>query len=211
MKGKTDKGVRIMAALLSAWSLFGLFGCGKRPAPVSGGIVDQTDSKAPKTIVSKEITAFSADFYLRGEWSPGETGRTYAFEIVPDETGALSAAETGAGIRFPADEALLTALQDMIDEEKLAEKNGVVRYTAGLPPEFQPCHAAVDYASGERLRFTVGNDPDAAWAKRTYLIFADWFAGKGDASLLPPRKTDPVKQVILTLKENKICGRESTG
>ncbi len=196
-------GKMILSAVLSVLTFFGFGGCSG--APESGGVTDKTDHNAPKTIVSKELTSFYAHFYLRGEWSPGKGDRFYTFDVHQDEQGILTAfVRTDSGqegvISRPADGKLLAALQSIIDTYKLAGDNGYYRVTAGLPPEFQRCQFSADYVSGETLRFTRNNDPDAEWTKATYLVFADWFAEQGDKSLLPPEQSfGPIKGCSFTL------------
>ncbi|MBO4915513.1 MAG: hypothetical protein J5449_09940 [Oscillospiraceae bacterium] len=205
--------MRITAALLSAFALFGLGGCqgGRQnePEPIAGGVTDKTDRGAPKTIVSKDIAELYATFCLEGEWSPGRRTSFYTFSVKPDDVGTLTASESVAGVGAPADKALLTALQEIVDRYGLAGQNGEHHTTAGLPPEFGPCTLSVHYASGEKLTFTYDNDPDAAWAKEMYLAFADWFASKGIDALLPPETvTGTVTDVHVFLRDDgsgKLC------
>ena len=65
-----------------------------------------------------------------------------------------------------AEDAFLVQLQNVIDAYRLVELNGVYRVTAGLAPEYQECCVFVEYESGEKLNFTVNNDPEAEWAKK---------------------------------------------
>lgn len=178
--------MKISAILLSLISF--VTGCGRRPfeEPVCGGETDKTDTKAPKEIKSKEITGYYAHFLLEGEWSEGHRNDFYTFEIKKDEEGILKASEILTGVSATADDELLKGLQDIIDEYKLVRNNGEYRTTAGLPLEYQPCTLRVDYASGEKLTFTHNNDPNASWAGKTYLLFADWFADKGEKALCLP-------------------------
>ena len=203
----------IMAVLVCAASLFGLFGCSKQTGPesvsgpdsesiLSGGTTDKTDPDAPKEIVSKEISDFYVTFFLEGEWSPGREYMQYEFVVKPDENGVLTASETGIGISAPADAEFLASLQDIIDKYDLAESNGVYRVTAGLPPEFQWCNLTVNYRSGETLTFTTNNNPDAEWIKDTYLLFADLFAKNGDDSMLPPNETKPISRIIIRFSDD---------
>ena len=201
----------VFSAALAALALFGLGGCAGAAVsdpPICGGTTDKTDRNAPKIIESKDLTSFYAHFYLNGEWSPGRENRFYTFEVKKDGQGAWTAtAQTdtvaGAAVSVPADEELLAELRSIIDAHKLAAKNGVYRVTAGLPPEFQPCSFSAGYASGETLAFTENNNPDAEWAKETYLAFADWFAAKGDASLLPPEQSfGPIQTCSFAFNEN---------
>ena len=207
MKNRKGKpAMRMIALLLSAVAIFGLGGC-KKPAGsgdiIEGGVTEKTDRKAPKIIASKDITDFYATFCLMGEWSSGRKNEFYTFAVKPNESGTLTASEQITGVSAPADNTLLTALQEIVDARKLAEWNGEYRTTAGLPPEFWPCTVTVGYASGEKLTFTHNNDPDAAWAKEMYLAFADWFAARGINDLLPPETVvGAVANVSLTFKDN---------
>ncbi len=165
-------------------SIFSLWGCKKNNEnpPVSGGVIDKTDYNAPKVIQSKDIKDFSVTFYPQDSWLSEGAHRAYTFEI-KEIGGKLTATEAESKISFPADEKLLAALQTVIDEHSLADKNGIYRVTAGLPPEFQECSLEVNYESGESLKFTENNDPRAEWSRAVFTVFADWFAEKGDNSL----------------------------
>ena len=205
----------VLPAFLCAVLLFSLAGCEGEIIPdindgtESGGTTDKTDYNAPKEIKSKDITDFHTEFYLNGEWVPGTEGETYTFDVKEDGFGVLTASESTTGIRCEADDELLSALQTVIDERGLAEKNGVYNITAGLPPEFWPCNLTVNYASGENLTFTTDNNPEADWAKDTYLVFADWFSEKGDDTLQPPELDEPVARFTLSFDDDGInyrCG-----
>lgn len=172
--------------------------------PLCGGTTDRTDWDAPKTIESKDIVQYRASFYLVGEWSPGRGDEQYVFEVLPDANGTPMASEQTSGISYPADAELLGALQSIIDDDSLAAENGVYRVTAGLPPEFQFCELNVSYASGETLAFTTNNNPDAEWAKDTYLAFANWFAKQGDDSLLPPETQVEVAQLRIRFRDGDL-------
>ena len=200
------RGKMIMAVLVSLLTFLGLGGCASAiDRPECGGTTDKTDHNAPKKIESKDLTDYYAHFYLSGEWSPGRNDRFYTVEVRKDEQGVLTAtvwtdSVKDACVSLPADEKLLTKLQSIIDERKLAAKNGVYRVTAGLPPEFQACHFNANYASGEKIEFTENNNPDAEWTRETYLTFAEWFAEKGNESLLPPKLSyGPIKDCSFTL------------
>lgn len=201
-----------MAALICTFALFGLFGCDSSPVsgPVDGGTVtNKTDYNAPKVIESKDIAAYHAHFMLYREWAPGFEDAFFTFEVAPDANGELMASELTTGVSAPADEELLTALQAVIDEHGLAERNGSYRLTAGLPPEFGPCTVNVDYASGENLTFTENNEPDALWAKQTYLVFANWFAGKGEDALLPQQVEWQIERLSIATIQDGIITRYS--
>ncbi len=201
--GKGKRIMRITTILLSALAL--LSGCHSRPplAPVCGGVTDKTDQKAPKVIESKDISDYRVNFMLHGEWSPGHKSVFYTFEVKPDDSGTLTASESVTGVSAPADKSLLDALQAIIDKYRLVEENGVYRITAGLDPsEYGPCTLTVNYASGEKLTFTLNNEPGAEWAKATYLAFADWFAARGIDALTPPAAAvGTVTNVSLTFQD----------
>ena len=210
----------ILSALLCALTLFGLGGCRTDnpdpDAPSAGGTTDKTDYDAPKEIKSKDISQFYATFFLVGEWRPGFQGGQLTCEIKEDDAGQLMATLSSEGdssdapademplASAPADGTLLTAVQEIIDEYELVQQNGIYRVTAGLAPEFQYSSMTVQYESGEQLTFTTNNNPDAMWAKQLYLAFANWFAEKGDDSLLPPKRTESVVKLRYHFKDNGI-------
>ncbi len=206
---KNRKGIKIMAALLCASLLFGLGGCTDKPEPVpepepiDGGTTDHTDPNAPKVIQSKDIRAFYTNFYLQNRWW-GEEERFYEFKIELDSSGVLTASETNSGVCLPADKALLDALQGVIDEYDLVSMNGLYRVTAGLPPEYQENILQVSYESGERLSFTINNEPEAKWAEAVCDVFTAWFSANGEDGLQPARETSLVTRLNITLREGSI-------
>lgn len=206
MDNKHIKRKFMISALLCASAILGLGGCTEASflsPPVCGGVTDNTDHNAPKNIVSKDISSFHAHFFLHGEWSPGRTDRFYTFDIKRDDKGVLMASSYEPAISLPADKALLVKLQSIIDSHDLAASNGIHRITAGLPPAFQPCSFKAEYASGEMLQFTQDNNPEADWAKQTYLAFANWFAENGFPALLPPQQNfAPVSDLFLEFTES---------
>ena len=165
-----------LCALLCALTLSLFAGCGKEALPISGGTVDRTDPNAPKVIHSKEITSFDATFFAASR-QVTEDIKMFHLTVKPDDTGKLIASGDVLPFQWPANEALLTALQDVIDRYDLAKKNGVYRVTAGLAPECQEGGLHVTYASGETLSFTENNDPYAPWAEAFYDAFNAWAEG----------------------------------
>lgn len=170
-------------AFMAAAMALLMAGCGKTadPAgPVSGGRINNTDPDAPKVIQSKEITEFYTSFYLNTRWT-AEENHSFQFQVKPDGNGAWTVTEPGSEITCAADETLLTELQDVIDRNELASKNGICEYTAGVAPAYGACILRVTYASGEILNFTVDNDPEAEWSAMFCDVFAEWFQ-KNDIS-----------------------------
>ena len=184
--------------------LFGLGGKKPKPSHVCGGTTDKTDHNAPKEIKSKDITDLSVTFYLSGEWSSFETKQRFSFDIKPDENGGLTLTELDKHLSAAADKDLLASVQQVIDETRLALKNGISKVTAGLPPPYQPCYVTINYASGEKISFTENNNPDAKWAKQMYLTFADWFASHGNDKFLPPVYKGTVDSVRLDMRKSGI-------
>lgn len=141
-------------------------------APIDGGNTTRVDPEAPKTIVSKEITALSTSFFCLDADDPAQ-GAHYAFRLTPDGDGkwtlSVSAPTEGS---VTVDESVLREVQTLIDDYALAGSNGLYSVTAGLPVEYTPCFLSVDYASEEHLEFTVDGDPEAGWcaALRTYFL-----------------------------------------
>ncbi len=209
--------MRFLAVLLSLFSLIGLGGCRGETAPeppasppvqkpeqeiTSGGVTNKTDPNAPKVIESKDISDYSVNFRLNGEWSPGHKNVFFTFEVKPGESGVLTASESVTGVSAPADRALLDALQAVIDAYHLAGQNGVYKLTAGIDPsEFGPSTLTVHYASGETLTFTVNNDPYEPWTRATYLVFAKWFAAQGIDALLPPELGKMVTDIWVNIRD----------
>ncbi len=171
---------------------------------ICGGTTDNSDVNAPKVIESKDIVKFSADVYLVGEWSPGMEEGKYYFRVEEDDNGVLTAYENTLGLSHKADDELLTALQEMVDEQELAKMNGKNIVTAGLPPEYQEIYVDIDYASGENISFVINNDPEYEWEQKLYMTFADWFESQGDSSLVPPRATGKVSKLSIYYYENSL-------
>ncbi len=199
------KGIKLMNLLLCAAMLTGLFGCVKDTTPedIDGGTTTRIDSNAPKVIASKEITELDTTFYLWNRWS-GEDDHLFHFVIEANGAGVLTVYEKERGISDPADDALLSAIQAIIDGHALVKENGIYDVTAGLPPEFFEYTTTVLYASGEKLTFTKNNDPEARWAVALYDLFADWFAAQGEYALEPEQERSELDQMRFEFSENGI-------
>ena len=198
-----------MSTILLSMALSALGGCGKTPDPaptpdpehIEGGTTTRRDDDAPKEIASKELTGFSVNVYLQDRWS-GEEDHFFEFLIEEDDAGKLIASEKNTGVSAEADEKLLSALQDVIDENELVKMNGLYDVTAGLPPEFQECFFTANYASGEKLYFTINNEPAAKWGIGIYDTFASWFSEQGNDALYPAKETSKISRIELTLTKN---------
>ena len=206
MTSSIRKGRRIMAGILCAFLFSGLFGCRKKPADdpspevIDGGTHTERDPNAPKVIESKELTEFSAFVFLATRWR-GDEIRSFDFRVKPDGNGTAAASEEITGISLPADDALLTALAEIIAKYDLASRNGLYDVTYGLPEEYQAYPFRAVYASGETLSFTVNNNPYAAWAEEVYDVFAAWFSARGIDDLEPESDGTPVMRFSLEFSE----------
>lgn len=162
--------------------ILSIFGCkGKKmekDEPLCGGVTDKTDLNAPKVIESTDIESYFSCFYLHKYGDPVKCEQL-RFSVNKNEDGVLTAKEELTGSVAEADEELLNSLQKIIEKNKLVEKNGIYRTTAGLPPEFDPVTVTVNYKSGESLTFTENNDPTSVWADEITAVFTDWFEKKG--------------------------------
>ena len=189
------------SALLAALGLAAAPTLADEPLPPEpGGLIERSDHSAPKTIQSRDITGFQAVFYLSTRWT-AKGSHEFRFQVKKDAAGVLTASEEISTVSRPADAKLLAALQTVIEKWKLAQENGVYRVTNGLPPEAQPCSLHVDYASGEMLRFTRDNNPEAQWSENFYDIFAAWFAEKGEEALYPEKETSQLVRLDLWFEE----------
>ena len=150
---------------------------------ICGGNTNLTDYDAPKEIKSEEITEFYAKFYSNLRFYNDDEGGSFYEFIIQDESGELMVTEINTGISSPADDELLTKLQDCITANELAKKNGIYDVTAGLPPEYQPCVVDITYASGENLYFSYDNDPYDEWLEDMVDVFDEWFSAKGETAL----------------------------
>jgi len=175
---------------------------------ICGGTTTKIDDKAPKEIKSKDITEFYAVFSLYGEWQSEDQRnsdwRAFEFTVKADENGDLIACEETDGVSMPADEQLLTGLQEAIDKNELVKRNGVYNVTAGLPPEYQECNMKVTYGSGEVLYFAEDNDPEGRWQRDICKVFMDRFADNGNDFLLPPLETSKISRIDIVLREGNI-------
>lgn len=133
-----------------------------------GGKIDKKNPLAPKKITSKNLVYFYSDFFL----SPNENDeyqkpRSYIFKVETDEkTGKIILSETYyRNISCETDEEIFTKLQNIIEKYNLSSLNGIIFYTEGLPPEYEPAVLTAKYASGEKLDFAIENNPYSDWTR----------------------------------------------
>jgi len=169
-----------------------------KPSPDGGTVTNRTDPDAPKTIISREITAFSTSFFARDPYRTDRGGDRCRFTLQRSGEGQWELAVAGSyEAVIPVDEAAVLRVQELIEAHELAALNGVYRVTAGLPPEYGPCSLAVDYASGEHLEFTKNGDPTAPWCADLSAYFFGLFAGAGLTEFLPPAEAVTIRDFQL--------------
>ena len=203
-----NKGFLIMSIFLNIAAALGLSGCTPdihSNNEITGGTTKSVDENAPKVITSKDITEMDVGIYVFTRWTNDRDAmEEYHFLIENDENGVLTVKETEHGLSHAADEEILKEIQGIIDKNKLALDNGVYEVTAGLPPEYQPRTFKVNYASGEKLSFTVNNNPEALWAEEMFDAFAAWFSKNGDDSLYPPKENSKVTHFRLWYTKDNV-------
>lgn len=146
------------------------------PEVVTGGKIDNTNENAPKEIVSTTLTSFSCSFYRDGYDLKRDNGFYELSAIVNmDGSVTITAMITGeeAAVTLP-DTVFMEELQKIIEEEQLALKNGVYRYTAGLPEEFTPSMVDAVYESGETISFYEEGDPEASWTGKLIILMLSY-------------------------------------
>ena len=185
----------IVALLLCTPVIFGFGGCSK---PSAG-----EENQSPQNISPGGIADFYAEFFLADRWTLAEN-HNFLFRIAPDENGTLTVYEHISQISHPADADITVALQKIIADYNLWQMNGADKITPGLAPTHQKCSLTVNYTNGDKLQFSVNNDPHAQWAQAMYGVFADWFAARGEHTLYPQNETSlPVSVSIRYMAEGK--------
>ena len=187
MKNLKNKVLFSLIALLTVFSS----GCSGRAEkeplptpPITGGKVDNSDPDAPKEIDSRDLAAFSYQFYLYGK-NNHEEDSGYHFEVKKTDDGTVSMEESARyQVTCSTGEHILVSLQALIEKYGLAKRNGVDKHTAGLPQEFQPCYFRADYASGESIRFSVDNNPEDPFSREVVKLLGDEFAARGEECFL---------------------------
>ncbi len=157
---------------------------------IDGGIKDETNHLAPKTIKSKELTSFRTSFFRFIDQDYID-GRRYGFgmEINEDGTYIISEGYYDDRIECETDSDFAVRLDAIIREYDLIASNGVSKVTAGLPPEYGPWEMRALYASGEKLNFYENGEPTADWTEAVLELFANEFSRHGIDDLTENGKT----------------------
>ena len=179
---------KLLSLLLFAAAALGTFlvlgGCGGGSRSVcgdsaddcmDGGVTRRSSYDAPKVILSTEIAALDANFFLYDE---DGGGRVWSFSVRREgEVVLLSEKRRGRDVvAKPVGKAFLSEVHAVITKHELARLNGFDEVTSGLPYEYAPSSLSVEYASGERLYFHKDGDPEAEWARELRNLFLDALA-----------------------------------
>lgn len=164
-----------------------------------GGRVEKNDSDAPKEIASKNIIDFSVHFGCYN--GMGFFGCEFYDFTVKRETEDGPFVLEFRDHKLETDDRILRDIQEIIDENRLVLDNGVVRYTHGLPPEFQPYDFDAVYDSGERLHFYIQGEPTSPWCVSLRKVLCRELVRHGIEDLLPPKEDRNVARFDLTFQE----------
>lgn len=171
-----------------------LTGCKQKPIDpptediITGGKKDNTDPDAPKEIRSDELISFETDFFRNSDFVY-EKERGYRFKLKKTEGDVYVIAEGYDDVlKCETDGAFAAKLQQLLREYDLISLNGIDKQTYGLPEEYGPYWLSAEYASGEKLYFSMDGDPNAAWTSAVLDLFAKEFGAHGINDLLPPKE-----------------------
>ena len=160
-----------------------------RTKPYECGGTDATlDRKAPKTIVSKEITSFSVESALPRDFARiNRYDNTVEFIgyvmtfAVPVENGTFMYLVTSRGFYHGEErksswafikENVLPQLAELVEKQDIAKENGYHSTTHGLPENFGGS-VLIKYASGEKISFSDNQGPIIS--SETGLAIAEFF------------------------------------
>lgn len=141
--------------------------------PVDGGVTDNSDPDAPKTINSTQIISFDCRFSTLDAAEPGALGN-HVYELRAKlENGAVKGAyrvlDTGEERLFRESHEFLAELQGLAEAYGLSRFNGLSYAVAGLPEDYG-AWVEVVYASGERISAANNQDNYLPWGAMNALV-----------------------------------------
>ena len=154
---------------------------------IDGAVEDNSSKNARKTIISKDITFFSAKFAWNDEIGHSENGRFIPDEYQPYPYGIwlLTLKKSGSKAQFgmhcaEANFALsgkvrattLLSLQELIERNGIAKFNGHSKWDSALG-EFLDLH--IDYASGEVINANARGGSATLPNQWNPVVFLDFF------------------------------------
>lgn len=210
----------ILILLLSLLAAGAIAACGSpAPAPkppesddepITGGVTDNTDYNAPKTIKSKDLTSLSMQFYAYGDYYSDVGEGLFRYEL-KEEAGKLILAETSYyNVASEVDKELLAEAQALIDKYHLAGLNGRDRVTGGLPPDYGPWSFKAVYASGEKISFYEDGDPYAEWTRAFRKLFNRALTEAGIEATAPDPADYAIDHFSLAFNEGALSYYYST-
>ena len=173
---------------------------------ICGGVVDNSDATAKKVINSDKPVSFSCNFFLYGSVT-GESDSGYGISVKRDNEGRFLLTESKHNVSCETDDAYLQGIQQIIIDNNLISINGLNRYTSGLPVMFQPCYFDAVYDSGERLRFSINNNPESEWGRAIYKLTRAEFEKHGITAFAPRTDAGKIRKFILTYTEGELYHR----
>ena len=122
--------------------------------PIDGGVTDNSDLNAPKSIESTQIISFDCRFSTMDVDEPGELGNHIYFLQARLENGGVKGMyqvrDTGEEHSFRASQNFLREVQTLVAIYDLAQHNGHAYTVTGLPNEYG-AQLNVQYASCESI------------------------------------------------------------
>lgn len=140
---------------------------------VDGGVTDNSDPNAPKTIESTQITSFVCWFSTMDAAEPGALGN-HIYELQAKlENGAVKGTyqvrDTGEERSFRASHNFLNEIQGLVEMYDLVQYNGHSITVAGLPGEYG-AQLEVQYASRESIYAYDNQDNYLSWGAMNELL-----------------------------------------
>ncbi len=151
-----------------------------------GGLTQQIDNNAPKTIKSRDLVFFSAESSFRTLASNCAVNEEYAwidfisvYAVKLDKGSFLflnardAYEKSEIGFAYVKTD-IFPKLADMIEGAGFAGRNGVYRFINGLPQNFGG-EVRAEYASGEKLGFSDNQTPvfSKAFGIELYALFSE--------------------------------------
>ena len=170
--------------------------------PICGGIINNS-YVASKEIKSENIVSLSCSYFLYGECG-SEFDASYGINVNKNDEGKFILEEKRHNIKCEVDDDFLKAIQEIIKKNNLISKNGIDKYTSGLPYEYQPSYFDVEYDTGEKLYFRTNNDPRSPWGKQLLEITRAEFNKHGITDLNLPDSTKKIVNFDFTYVEDNI-------
>lgn len=175
--------IRVKSALLIFLNFFGIMkSCSQNNLPVSGGRTVRQEKCDP--IKSTELKSLSVSMFISPRAYRGAFEGHYSIKVQPADDGKFTLSCEGNTVTIGADEVM--GFQNIIMAHGLESKNGLYSVTAGLAPEYQPMHFDAEYASGEKLSFTVNNEPLSQWEILLFRYVRDLLLAHGDKAYVVP-------------------------